>query len=55
MSKKLGDVQKVWEKHVNLIRTSPNFFMTSPKNVGRSQNKNMLLPIKLGEVCKNKI
>jgi hypothetical protein len=32
--------------------TSPNFFVTSPKKVGRSPKKNILLPIKLGEVKK---
>jgi hypothetical protein len=34
--------------------TSPNFFLTSPKKVGRSQKINILLPKKLGEVCKKK-
>jgi hypothetical protein len=32
--------------------TSPNYFVTSPKKVGRSQKTNILLPIKLGEVKK---
>jgi hypothetical protein len=35
--------------------TSPNFFLTSPKKVGRSQKINILLPKKLGEVCKSEM
>ena len=35
--------------------TSPNFFVTSPKKVGRSQKANILLPKKLGEVCKSEM
>ena len=35
--------------------TSPNFFVTSPKKIGRSQKINKLLPTKLGEVKKTHI
>jgi hypothetical protein len=38
--------QKIWEKSYGN--------MTSPKKVGRSPKKNILLPKKLGEVCKKK-
>ncbi len=32
--------------------TSPNFFMTSPKEIGRCHIKKQILPNKLGEVVK---